>query len=173
MTYALIFLRTPSKIINISTQTNTNQSTKRLKHAIYTPHAGENNIKLIIFFIIISISPSVYLSCDLSSSQGRREGSYSRIKSLLTNKIRLKFDTIVRVWSAIFENGPLSPPRSFVFSLSWHLPLCILNGYSDDGALCSRANRHVQSLGCTSGDGGEYLKQWSKMQQLLCCCMEK
>lgn len=48
----------------------------------------------------------------------------------------------------------------------------ILNGYSDDGALCSKANRHVQSLGCTSGDGGEYLKQWSKMQQLLCCCME-
>jgi len=48
----------------------------------------------------------------------------------------------------------------------------ILNGYSDDGALCSKANRHVQSLGCTSGDGGEYLKQWSKMQQLLCCYME-
>jgi hypothetical protein len=48
----------------------------------------------------------------------------------------------------------------------------LLHGYSDDGALCSKANRHVQSLGCTSGDGGEYLKQWSKMQQPLCCCME-
>lgn len=44
--------------------------------------------------------------------------------------------------------------------------------YSDDGALCSKANRHVQSLGCASGDGGEYLKQWSKMQQPLCCYME-
>lgn len=55
----------------------------------------------------------------------------------------------------------------------WYLPCGILNGYSDDGALCSKANRHVQSLGCTSGDGGEYLKQWSKMQQLLCCLSGK